>query len=143
MKNALLKGTLAGYAGSLSLICSVTFLFLPFGRNISPIVIGLFGAFISSILYILLAWRIKNNTEIICYSLVSFISFAVFMVVHIAIRVSIPPVFGILRENDNADGIFLLFIIGTFAAASLFLKLCAFIVFIVRNIYKKKHSSTQ
>lgn len=133
MKKALLKGILAGYVGSLSLICSVTFLFLPFGRNISPIIIGLFGAFISSILYILLAWSVRKNTEMVCYSLVGCISFAVFMVIQIAIRISTPPIFGILRESDNADGIFLLFIIGTFAVISIFLNLCAFIVLIVRN----------
>ena len=133
MKKALLKGILAGYIGSLSLICSVTFLFFPFGRNISPIIIGLFGAFISSVLYILLAWSVRKNTEMVCYSLVGCISFAVFMVIQSAIRISIPPVFGILRESDNADGIFLLFIIGTFAVVSILLDLCAFIVLIVRN----------
>ena len=133
MKKALLKSVLVGYLGSLSLWGSITFPFLPFGRDVSPITIGLVGGLISSILYVLLAWNVKKNTEMVCYSLVGCISFAVFMVIDTAIRISVPNVFGILRKSDSADGILLLFVIGTFAVVSILLDLCSFIVLIVRN----------
>lgn len=127
-RQVILRGFWDGFIGSSILNCSISFLFVMSSVNTFPLLIGLLGAGISSVIYFFLMRRNSTNKEMIYSSLISVFCFVVFIVITLAVHISIPFNILALREGNNADAIILLLMIGSFIITSALMKLLILIM---------------
>jgi len=139
-KKIFIKAALDGLIQNLILVCSGTFLFSVYAVSLSVrqyLLAGLFGAILSAVVYVLLIPKESNNKVIICFSLIGMLFFVLSIVTMLVIRLTFTFDILPLREVNNADGILFLFAAGFFVLASITLRVCIFVVLIVRNKYRQ------
>ena len=133
MKKVIFKGFLAGFIESIVLDSSIALLFFLHSVNLTSILIGLVSAGIFMAIYLFLSRDNVTNKEIVIYTLVSSFGFALSYTIMLAIRISLPVDFDVVREDSNADSIILFLSSICFICLSFFLKLCNLIYFLIRQ----------
>ena len=124
--------------GLIIIIACITASFTASAILESLLVICIFLALVTAVVYLTYLFKINKTKEIICFSFISSLSFFLSLVVLLLIHFYFPfPVYS-LRELNNADGLTLILYSGIFYVCSLVLKSCIFIILIIKNTYKKK-----
>lgn len=140
-KRIFLKAVLDGLIQSLILVCLETFSISVYASNLSleqHLLIGASSAVLSAVVYVVLTLKESNNKKLACFSLISILFFVLNMVSILAIRLTFRFNFMPLREVNNADGILILFIIGCYILVSIILRICVFVISIIKNIHRKQ-----
>ncbi|MBR4058022.1 MAG: hypothetical protein IKK00_07855 [Oscillospiraceae bacterium] len=140
-KRIVLKAALDGLIQSLILVCLGTFSVSVYASNLSlekHLLIGASSAALSAFVYVALTLKESDNKKLTRFSLNSLLFFILSTVVIFAIRLTFRFGFMPLREVNHADGILLLFVIGCYILASIVLKICVYIISVIKNIHRKQ-----
>lgn len=104
------------------------------------LIIAIVFAAISTVTFHLIIHKQTSNRAVALSTLTSFMSFLLTVIILLALQISCPLILFDSREVNNADGIFLLFILGTFLGFTVLLKFAVFCISIIKN-KRKKHKS--
>ena len=130
------KAALDGLIQSLILFCLETFLVSKYFSNVSLkrfLLVGLFSAVLSTVVFVMFTIKESTNKAIMFFWIISTLCFILCDVVMLALRLTFKLDFLPLREVNNANGILIVFAIGCFMLSTIILRVCAFIVLIIKN----------
>lgn len=142
-KKIIFKAILDGFISSFVLNCLGIFLVSIYASNLSLeqcLLIGFLTAMLFTTVFAMLMLKESSNKAIMCYSLISIVSFAFFVAIMMVFQLTFKFDFMIIRETNNADGILLIFTIVCFVLSSVLLRACAFILLIIRNAKKNRET---
>lgn len=125
---------------SLLLVCLGTFSISVYSSKLSLnqyLLIGVLSAILSAVVYVVVMLKESNNKKLVCFLLLGLLCFVLSMVLMLAILIIFKFNFIPLREVNNADGILILYTTGCYILVSFILRLCAFVISIIKNIRTK------
>ena len=142
-KKILTKAFFDGLTQFFILFCLGDFVFSVFSENWSLehfILLALLGAILSAFMCVIFTHKILSNSAIVCFSLTSILCFllcvASMLAIRILFKVQSVQIFP-MRDINDADGILFLFSTGYMILFSIILKVCIFIILIIRNAFHK------
>lgn len=136
-KRFFIIAVLDSFIQSLILVCLGTFSISVDSSNLSLnqyLLIGVLSAILSAVVYVVVMLKESNNKKLVCFLLLGLLCFILSMVLTLAILIIFKFNFIPLREVNNADGILILYMTGSYILVSFILRLCAFVISIIKNI---------
>lgn len=138
MKNNLIRATIDGVANSFCLLFIGQLLISPVSLHLNfftSIGIAILASFIISIIFFLLIVRANRIKNIIVFCTASTFLFSIVSLLHLVFNIRYFPV----RETTAADGLVIMFTLGTYLLFSLLLKIVVIVILALK--YNIKGSS--
>ena len=103
--------------------------------------ISILGAILLTVVYLVFMIKETNNRMIVWFSLSSFCSFCLCITILFVARLTFTIDNFYMRQINNADGILIIFTLACFFLTLVVLRLCVFVMLIIKNNILHKESS--
>ena len=118
------------------------FLVSTYALGIPPkqcVVLGALCAIVATIVSLILMPKYCKSKVMLSFFVLSTLAFAASVILLFSFNLMCPLSIWPLRELNNADGVLLIFAIGSFLLLSFFLRASILLALVIKNLYKSAH----